>query len=150
MTGLIATSGRAEITLFAGPSCMILIGELKRQFVDDESAVLAQMLCEADGIHELAAPDLLCVAADYMNWKNGMGATPIYCMLMDKKKWKFYKVCFDESPWKVQKSKKEVTIDGDEGTVRYLVSLKEGKLRQRGISDRSMRLSFIIPVVRLR
>lgn len=52
MAGILSTSGRVEITLFAGPSCIVLIGELKYQFKDqDASDVLAQMLCEADGIN---------------------------------------------------------------------------------------------------
>ena len=49
MKGTLFTSGRVEITLFAGPSCVILVGELKFNFQGDESNVIAQMLCEADG-----------------------------------------------------------------------------------------------------
>lgn len=51
MSGILSTSGRVEITIFAGPSCIVLIGELKYQFKEqDSSDILAQMLCEADGI----------------------------------------------------------------------------------------------------
>ena len=51
MIGILSTSGRVEITLFAGPSCIVLIGELKYQFKEqDASDVLAQMICEAEGI----------------------------------------------------------------------------------------------------
>lgn len=50
MAGILSTSGRVEITLFAGPSCIVLVGELKHAFNQDSSDILAQMLCEADGI----------------------------------------------------------------------------------------------------
>lgn len=50
MAGILSTSGRVEITIFAGPSCIVLVGELKYAFNQDASDVLAQMLCEADGI----------------------------------------------------------------------------------------------------
>ena len=49
MKGTLFTSGRVEITLFAGRSCVILVGELKFNFQGDGSNVIAQMLCEADG-----------------------------------------------------------------------------------------------------
>ena len=57
MKGLLSTSGRVEITVFAGPSCVILIGELKYTIAGDMSDVLAQLLCEADGIIH---PKLFC------------------------------------------------------------------------------------------
>lgn len=50
MTRTMNTSGRVEITLFSGPSCVVLVGELKSKSDLDESAVLAQMLCECDGL----------------------------------------------------------------------------------------------------
>ena len=50
MSGILSTSGRVEITLFAGPSCIVLVGELKYELRGDTSNILAQMLCEADGI----------------------------------------------------------------------------------------------------
>ena len=50
MAGILSTSGRVEITIFAGPSCIVLVGELKYSFNQNSSDVLAQMLCEADGI----------------------------------------------------------------------------------------------------
>ena len=50
MAGILSTSGRVEITIFAGPSCIVLVGELKYAFNQDSSDVLAQMLCEAYGI----------------------------------------------------------------------------------------------------
>ena len=54
MAGILSTSRRVEITLFAGPSCIVLVGELKYQFKEqDGSDILAQMLCEADDINLL-------------------------------------------------------------------------------------------------
>ena len=50
MAGILSTSGRVEITIFAGPSCIVLVGELKYTSNQDPSDILAQMLCEADGI----------------------------------------------------------------------------------------------------
>ena len=49
LRGVISTSGRVEITLFAGPACVILVGELKFSFIGAEEDVLTQVLCEADG-----------------------------------------------------------------------------------------------------
>ena len=49
MTGNLASAGRVEITLFAGKSCVVLIGELKHDVHGDDSAVLAQMMVEAEG-----------------------------------------------------------------------------------------------------
>jgi hypothetical protein len=50
MYSVLSTSGRVEITLFTGPSCVVLVGELKYSFTGDMSDILAQVLCEADGI----------------------------------------------------------------------------------------------------
>ena len=56
MSGILSTSGHVEITLFASPSCIVLVGELKYQFKEqDSSDILAQMLCEADGIRSSEA-----------------------------------------------------------------------------------------------
>lgn len=47
MDGTIATSGRVEITSFTGPSCVVIIRELKYQFPGDDTKAIAQMLVEA-------------------------------------------------------------------------------------------------------
>jgi hypothetical protein len=49
MKGVLASSRRVEITLFTGPTCVILVGELKHSFAAEESNLLAQIFCEADG-----------------------------------------------------------------------------------------------------
>ena len=49
MAGRLATSGRVEITLFAGKSCVVLVGELKHDVVGEDSNVLAQMMVECEG-----------------------------------------------------------------------------------------------------
>ena len=48
MAGTLATSGRVEITLFAGKSCVVLVGELKHDVFGDDSGVLAQMMVECE------------------------------------------------------------------------------------------------------
>ena len=86
MTGLLSTSGRVEITLFAGPSCIVLIGELKYQFSGQSPGdILAQMLCEADGIRSSERLLIYIAGANYSNFKAGLGATPIYCLLADSR-----------------------------------------------------------------
>ena len=50
MTGQLATSGRVEITLFAGITCVLLIGELKHDMAKGEyNDALAQMMVESNG-----------------------------------------------------------------------------------------------------
>jgi len=49
MIGNLATGGHVEITLFAGKSCVVVIGELKHDFHGDDSTVLAQMMVECEG-----------------------------------------------------------------------------------------------------
>jgi hypothetical protein len=49
MFGKLASSGRVEITLFAGKSCVVLVGELKHDVHGDDSSVLAQIMVEAEG-----------------------------------------------------------------------------------------------------
>ena len=49
MMGTLATSGGVEITLFAGKSCVVLVGELKHDVYGDDSNVLAQMMVECEG-----------------------------------------------------------------------------------------------------
>ena len=49
MIGRLASSGRLEVTLFTGPSCVMLFGELKYEISGDDTKYLAQMLVEAEG-----------------------------------------------------------------------------------------------------
>lgn len=51
MAGRPSMSGCAEITLFTGPTAVVLIGEMKCVFDQDPSKLLAQKLVEADGTH---------------------------------------------------------------------------------------------------
>ena len=72
MKGVLSSSGRVEITIFSGPSCVILVGELEYAFASDSSTLLAQILCEADGTFMLEFHANGGTAADYLNYKAGL------------------------------------------------------------------------------
>lgn len=125
MSGILSTSGRVEITLFAGPSCIVLIGELKYQFKEqDGSDVLAQLFCEAEGIVSTETFTYLS-GADYANFKACLGATPIYCLLADNREWRFYVIDFETHPFTVQRSEL-ISVSGKEGSVMFMLNLKNG------------------------
>ena len=67
------------------------------------------------------------IAADYLNYKNGLGPTKIYCMLADKREWRFFEIDFEQNPYKVWKSKDTCFITATEGTIDFLIQVKQGK-----------------------
>src|SRR5204863_5003869 len=86
--------------------------------------------------------------ADYVNFKAGLGATPIYCILVDKREWRFYTVDFETRPFSVQRSSRNVYITGKEGSLTFIVEMKNGKTTWPLFQlSSSLWISFIIFVV---
>ena len=92
-----------EIALLAGPSCIILVGELECEFHQDPSDVLGQILCEADGTSIPTTYVLTTLGADYVNFKAKPGATPIFCLLVDKRERRFSSTGSETRPFTVQR-----------------------------------------------
>jgi len=94
-------------------------------------------------------PVYLCLtanstAASYLNFKANLGNVPIFAILADKHHWRFYKLSFDEKPFSIKRAAKIVRLNGDEGSIDFLVNLKEGtKILHFVILISSMRI-FVI------
>jgi hypothetical protein len=123
MKGVLSTSGRVEITIFSGPTCVILVGELKFAFSADESDLLAQILCEADGTFNLGFRAHNGIAADYLNYKNGLGPAKIYCILAARREYRFFEIDFEQTPYKVVKNDVGTFLTAREGTVEFHIEI---------------------------
>ena len=66
------------------------------------------------------------IAADKLNYKSGLGPSKIYCILVDKREWRFFEVDFERNPYKVWKSKDTCFIMATEGTIDFLIQVKQG------------------------
>ena len=67
------------------------------------------------------------IAADYLNYKSGLGPAKIYCILADKRERRFFEVDFEQNPYKVWKSKDTCFITATEGTSDFLIQVKQGE-----------------------
>jgi hypothetical protein len=94
----------------------------------NEADILAQMLCEADGISAIYTLNL---GADFFNYKAEVGPCPIYCILADSREWRFYRVDFEEQPFKVERVAGHIYLSGTEGAIDFLVGLKKGTLSRK-------------------
>ena len=77
---------------------------------------------------------LQSLGADYANFKATLGATPIFCLLADKREWRFYSVDFETRPFTVQRADVEVPFWGKEGSLPFLIQIKTGKVNRSFIS----------------
>ena len=76
-------------------------------------------------------PVYLCLtansaAASYLNFKANLDKVPIFAILADKHHWRFYKLSFMDKPFSIKRAAKIVRLNVDEGSIDYLVNLKEG------------------------
>jgi len=67
------------------------------------------------------------IAADFLNFKNGLGPTKIYCMLVAKREYRFYEINFEQDPYEVQRAEKIAYITAAEGTIDFLIQTKQRK-----------------------
>jgi hypothetical protein len=70
---------------------------------------------------------LTLIGADYANFKANLGPVPIFCMLADRHEWRFYILDFNTTPFNIRRFSKVIQLTAEEGTIDFLVGLKEGE-----------------------
>ena len=78
-------------------------------------------------VHEFAYKLLTLLGADYANFKANLGPVPIFCVLADRHEWRFYMLDFDCRPFNIKRASKIIRLAPEEGTIDFLINLKEGE-----------------------